>query len=109
MEGLSIIPSVLARLVEYADWVTGPVVEGESATETEDPGEAYPDDLESELLVISDETLEVEDASFEVFEFRLVITEVVLGKWNELEKPRSPTEEVSDEADGKPRAEFDGP
>lgn len=101
-------PSVVARVVEYADGVTGPVVEGESVKETEDPGEAYPDDLKSELLVISDETLEAEGVVDKVFEFRLVIAEVVTGKWEELEKPRSPTEEVSDEAEEEPQAGFDG-
>ena len=107
MEGLNIIPSKVVRLVEYADWVTGPVVEGESVTETEDPGEAYPDDLESEFLVISDETLEVEDVSDEVIEFRLVIAEVVIGERDELETLRWPTKEVSNEAEEERHAGFD--
>lgn len=56
-EGLNIIPRGVVRLVAYADWVTGPVVEGDTVTETEDPGEAKPEDPEGEFMALTDETL----------------------------------------------------
>ena len=85
---------MVARLVEYADCVTGPVVEGKTVTETEEPGEAEPDDPKSELLVEADETPEDEDVSNKVCNPGLEVAEVVFGKLEELEKPKSPNEEV---------------
>lgn len=87
-----------ARLVEDADWVTGPVVEGETVTETEDPGEAEPDDPKGESIVVADETLEVEDMSDEVCDPRLEVAEVVFGKLEALDKPKSPNEEALSDA-----------
>lgn len=80
MEGLNIDPSMVARLVEYADGVPGPVVEGDATTETEDPGEAEPGDSKSELIVVGDETLGIGIVSDNVCEFGLAIAEVVTGK-----------------------------
>ena len=65
-EGLSIVPSPIARVVEYADGVLKLAVEATPPTDAGDPGNAVWDDPKRELIAGFDEVSKVELVNDEI-------------------------------------------